>query len=82
MKAKKIETFYDKYSNTVVYEYRGCQYEVEYANSIHYCVSPAWVQHRDAQEKIDKALDNPNPKRECEQTFDEQLDEVWAMLEW
>ena len=50
-KAKKLETYYDKWSNTVVYEYRGCKYEVEYSNSYQYCCTPAWYQHKLAQEK-------------------------------
>lgn len=62
-KAKKLYTDYGKYSNIVTYEYRGCKYEVEYAVDMSYCVSPAWVQHKIAQEKIDDKLDNP---RICE----------------
>lgn len=65
-KAKKIETYYGKYSNIVVYEYRGCRYEVEYANDFSYCCSPAWIQHKDAQEKIDKAIDKPKANSKAE----------------
>ena len=54
MKAKKLFVMYGKHSNTVTYEYKGKQYDVEYAKDPTYCVTPAWVQHRDAQDKIDK----------------------------
>lgn len=78
-KAKKLETFYGKYSNTVVYEYRGRTYEVEYANGWNYCCTPASVQHRDAQEKIDNALDNRKDEGAAN-PFD--IDEVWNILGW
>lgn len=77
--AKKIETFRDKYFTTIIYEYRGCRYEVEYANGHQICCSPAWVQHRDEQEKIDKMLDNPKTETKAEQI---DLDEIWNMLGW
>jgi len=83
MKAKKIETFYGKYSNTVVYEYRGCKYEVEYSNCWTYCCTPAWIQHRDEQAKIDEMLDNPKPVIEKEtKSVEEQMDEIWDMMGW
>jgi hypothetical protein len=77
--ARKIETFRDKYFTTIVYEYRGCRYEVEYANGHQICCSPAWVQHRDEQEKIDKMLSNPKTETKAEQI---DLDEIWEMLGW
>lgn len=77
-KAKKVETFYGKYCSTVVYEYRGCTYEVEYANGWNYCCTPASVQHRDAQEKIDNALDNRNAEGEAIPT---DWDEVWNIID-
>ena len=78
MQAKKIETYRDKYFSTVVYEYRGKQYEVTYPNGMDVCCSPAWVQHRDAQEKIDMELDAP--QSDNGEPFD--LDEVFEMLGW
>lgn len=83
-KAKKVETYRDKYFTTIVYEYRGCKYEVEYANGWQVCCTPAWIQHRDAQEKIDKELDAPAKKEEKKNTksFEEQMDEIWKMLGW
>lgn len=82
-KTKKIETYKDKYFTTIVYEYRGCNYEVTYANGWQVCCTPAWVQHRDEQAKIDKMLDNPTLIEGSQtQSFEEQLDEVWKMLGW
>lgn len=81
--AKKIEAYRDKYFTTIVYEYRGCKYEVQYANGWQICCSPAWVQHRDEQEKIDKMLDNPEPIKEVEhKPIEQQMDEIWEMMGW
>lgn len=88
-KAKKVETYRDKYFTTIVYEYRGCTYEVTYANGWNVCCSPAWIQHRDEQEKIDNELDNPKPETgisaisgEPIKPIQEQMDEIWKMLGW
>lgn len=81
-KAEKIETYRDKYFSTVVYEYRGHRYEVEYANGWLCCVTPAWVQHRDKQAEIDNILDNPKTTNSDDKSFTEQLDEVWEMMGW
>ena len=82
-KAIKKETFRDKYFTTIVYEYRGCTYEVTYANGCQVCCTPAWIQHRDEQAKIDDMIDNPKPlPKKSEKTFDEQMDEIWEMMGW
>lgn len=81
-KAKKIETYRDKYFSTVVYEYRGRRYEVEYANAWTCCVTPAWVQHRDKQAEIDNILDNPVAASSGGESFTEQLDQVWGIMGW
>lgn len=80
---KKIDTAYGKYTNTVTYEYRGCQYEVEYSHCWTYCITPAHIQHRDAQAKIDKALDNPVQEKELryEDTVQAGLDYFFSMYE-
>lgn len=78
-KAKKVETFRDKYFTTIVYEYRGCKYEVTYANGWQVCCSPAWVQHRNAQAEIDEMIDNPKPTSDQTQI---DLDEIWEMMGW
>lgn len=77
--ARKVETYRDKYFTTIVYEYRGHQYEVTYANGHQVCCSPAWIQHRDAQADIDKMLDNPKVETEAEQI---DLDEIWDLMGW
>ena len=78
-KPRKINTFRDKYFSTVIYEYRGMTYEVEYANGINCCCTPAYIQHRDAQAKIDASIKKQKPEREA-QPID--LNQIWEMLEW
>lgn len=79
MKAKKLFVMYGKHSNIVTYEYKGKQYDVEYAKDPTYCVTPAWVQHKDAQAKIDKTPNQVSNETEKE-AFD--ADEVFAILGW
>lgn len=81
MKAKKIATYRDKYFTAIEYEYRGLKYEVTYANGSQVCCTPAHIQHRDAQAKIDDALDNPKPVIETKSIM-EQLDEIWDVMGW
>jgi len=78
-KAKKIFTMYDKYSNTVTYEYRGHQYDVEYPTCNSYCCTSPKIQHENAQYKIDKMIENEG-KNEETKSFD--LDEIWSLLGW
>lgn len=81
--AKKIESFKDKFFTTIVYEYRGCKYEVTYANGWQVCCSPAWIQHRDAQAEIDEMIDNPKPMPVIDhKPIEEQMDEIWEMMGW
>lgn len=80
-KAIKKEVFRDKYFTQIVYEYRGCTYEVEYTNGINVCCTPAHIQHKDAQEKIDEMLDNPKPIAEQE-PIEQQMSEIWDMMGW
>lgn len=75
--AKKVFTMYGKYSNTVIYEYRGIKYDVEYAKDLSYCVTSPKVQHQDAQERIDRELDAPKTKGKPV-----DLDEIWNMMGW
>lgn len=79
-KAKKIETFYDKHINTVVYEYRGCTYEVRYAKDWTISITPAWVQHRDAQAKIDEEIDHPKAKH-CTEDAQTGFDKLWDYMQ-
>lgn len=79
MKAKKLFTMYGKHSNIVTYEYRGMQYDVEYATDWTYCVTPAKIQHDDAQARIDKLLEQKNILQ-TESMFN--IDEIFAILNW
>lgn len=79
-KAKKVFTMYGKYSNTVTYEYRGKQYDVEYPTCWTYCTTPAYIQHRDAQEKIDKAIANEK-KPKVKQDIQAALNEFFEIME-
>ena len=81
-KAIKKEVFYDKHFTTIQYEYRKHTYDVTYPNGINVCCTPAYIQHRDAQEKIDKLIDNPvnKPDHEIIPVLD-QLDEIWDLWE-
>ena len=80
MKAKKLFTMYGKHSNTVTYEYRGKQYDVEYANDYTYCVTPAKVQHKDAQERIDKIIEQESKSELQAEEFN--IDDVFEVLGW
>lgn len=81
MKAKKIETCRDKYYSYVVYEYRGKRYEVEYSNSWNCLASPAWYQHKVAQEKIDDELDHPKQAQISGETVQESLNRFFDYLD-
>lgn len=82
MKAKKVFTMYGKHSNIVTYEYRGMQYDVEYANDYTYCVTSPKVQHKDAQEKIDKMIEQANKPKEhkYEDTAEYGLKMFWDLV--
>lgn len=83
-KAVKKDTYYGKYSNTVVYEYRGRTYEVEYATCFTYCVTPAHIQHKDAQAKIDAIIEkeqNGIAEAEAHEDVNEALDKFFQFLE-
>jgi len=80
MKAKKLFTMYGKHSNTVTYEYRGKQYDVEYANDYTYCVTPAKVQHKDAQERIDRIIEQESKPEPQVEEFN--IDNVYEILGW
>ena len=82
-KPVKKEVYRDKYFTAIVYEYRGSTYEVTYPNGHSVCCTPAWIQHRDEQEKIDNMIDNQQPviKQEVK-PIEEQMDELWEMMGW
>lgn len=80
MEAKKLFTMYGKHSNTVTYEYRGKQYDVEYAKDYTYCVTPAKVQHKDAQARIDKIIEQESKQEPQAEEFN--IDDVYEILGW
>lgn len=79
MKARKVFTLYGKHSNIVTYEYRGRTYDVEYAIDWTYCITPAKVQHEDAQRRIDKLIDQ---KVQQQSKHEFNVDEVFDILGW
>ena len=82
-KAKKVCTMGTAHYWESEFEYRGQYYTVTYSSGFStFKQTPAYIQHRDAQARIDKMLDNPMPVSEVKQSFDQQLDEVWEMLGW
>jgi hypothetical protein len=82
-RAIKKSVHRDKYFTQIEYEYRGCRYEVEYANGWQVCSSPAWYQHKIRQEEIDEMIDNPKPAPEKNhKTAMEEMDEIWEMMGW
>lgn len=86
-KAKKICTMGTPYYWESDFEYRGQTYTVTYSSSFSaFKQTPAYIQHREAQARIDEMLDNPEsvsePVSESDQSFEEQLDEIWEMLAW
>lgn len=84
MKVKKVMTIYGKHSNVVEYEYRGKTYYVEYANDWTYCTSPASVQHKNAQERIDKEIEEEkkqNGPTRYEDTAEYGFDLFWNYVE-
>ena len=85
-KAKKICTMGTPYYWESDFEYRGQTYTVTYSSGFSaFKQTPAYIQHREAQARIDKMLDNPDIVKsvsEIKQPFEEQLDEIWEMLGW
>ena len=83
-KAKRLCTMGTQYYWESEFEYRGHHYTVTYSNSFSaFNQTPAHIQHREAQARIDEMLDNPKQEPPLKtKAFDEQLDEIWEMLGW
>lgn len=85
-KAKKVCTMGTPYYWESEFEYRGETYTVTYSSGFSaFKQTPAYIQHREAQARIDEMLDNLKPVLEPVlelKSFDEQLDEIWEMLGW
>lgn len=81
MKASRTGfVIHGKYSDIVEYEYKGAKYEVEYAKGMTYCCTPPHIQHKDAQEKIDKAVEAdklPKKQYKYEDTAEYALNMFW-----
>ena len=92
LKAKKICTTGTPYYWESDFEYRGQIYTVTYSSSFSaFKQTPACIQHREAQARIDEMLDNPesfeaqariDKMLDNPEPFEEQLDEIWEMLGW
>ena len=80
MEVKKLFTMYGKHSNIVTYEYKGKQYDVEYATDYTYCVTPAHIQHKDAQAKIDKIIEQESKPEQPKEEFD--INAIYSLLGW
>ncbi len=80
-KATKVETFYEKYSNTVVYEYRGYKYEVEYAKDMSYCVTSPKIQHDNKHAEIDRMIEKKNEDN-LQDTKTIHWNEIYHMSGW
>ena len=82
-KSKKVCTMGTAYYWESEFEYRGQYYTVTYSSGFStFKQTPAYIQHREAQARIDKMIDNPKPVSEIKPSFEKQLDEVWEMLGW
>lgn len=82
-KAIKKMVIREKYFTYITYEYRGYEYDVEYANGWMVAASDPKIQHESAQERIDKMIeDREKEKNQEHKSFDEVLDEVWQMMGW
>ena len=85
-KAKRVCTMGTPYYWESEFEYRGQTYTVTYSSGFSaFKQTPAYIQHREAQARIDEMLDNSKtvsePVSEIK-SFDEQIDEIWEMLGW
>lgn len=73
-KATKGDVIRNQHTTTIFYHYRGYTYDVEYSNNWSYCTTPADVQHRDAQARIDKLI-------EAEEKKPKQSDDPFCALD-
>ena len=69
------------------FEYRGQTYTVTYSSGFSaFKQNPAYIQHREAQARIDEMIDNQKtvsePITDVKQSFNEQMDEIWEILGW
>lgn len=82
-KAKRVYTAGTPYYWESEFEYRGEYYTVTYSSGFTtFKQTPAYIQHREAQERIDEMIDNPKSVSEINPSFEKQLDEIWEILGW
>ena len=82
-KAKTVYTAGTPYYWESEFEYRGEYYTVTYSSGFTtFKQTPAYIQHREAQERIDEMIDNPKSVSEINPSFEKQLDEIWEILGW
>ena len=82
-KAKKVCTMGTAYYWESEFEYRGECYTVTYSSGFTtFKQTPAYIQHREAQKRIDEMIDNPKSVSEINPSFEKQLDEIWEILGW
>lgn len=85
MNAKKVGIVgRNEWSTVIEYEYRWKTYDVEYANSWLYCVTPASKQHKLAQERIDKEIEEeqkPQKPIRHEDTAEYGFELFWSFVE-
>lgn len=80
-KAKYICTMGGQYYWDCLFEYRGHEYEVHYSSGYSAIKqTPAHIQHREAQARIDRMIDNPKPVEVRQGGFD--ADEIFELLGW
>lgn len=74
-KAKYLFTLGNNYYNEKTFEYRGHTYTVEYSSGYTtFTKKPAYIQHREAQENIDRLIANGNLENEIKKAgFDDSF---------
>lgn len=82
MKATRIFTMGNEYYRESEFEYRGHTYTVEYSSSYSaFKKKPAYLQHKENQERIDRLIENPIKVEEPKvATFN--IDEIFELLDW
>lgn len=81
-KAIKLFSTGNKYYFETHFEYRGHEYIVEYSSGYTtFSQKPAWLQHKEAQERIDRIVDNPTtPEPIAAGTFNS--DDIYKLYGW
>lgn len=71
MTSKRLSTIGNKFYHETEFEYRGHTYTVEYSSGYTtFAQKPAYLQHKENQERIDRLIENPSKEVIEEATFD------------